>query len=81
MNPNDHGQRPGERWRIVEIKSDVSAADALINYISLDRSIGNLRRPTPSHNRLRDLATQHGRGDRDSKPCMPPSHHAKHSMF
>src|SRR5438094_10508207 len=66
MDPNDHWQRTCDLLRTIEVEGENCAVDALIYQVSLNRSIGNLPRLTPRHNRLRDLPTQHSHGDCDS---------------
>src|SRR5215831_1813655 len=81
MDPNDHRQRTRDLLRKIKIEGENCAIDALINYISLNRTTGNLRRQTPRHTRLRDLPAQHSRSDCESQPCIPPSHQANHPIF
>src|SRR5258705_12950244 len=81
MDPNDHWQRTRDLLRTIEVEREDCAIDAFIYQISLNGSIGKLRRPPSRHNRLRDLPTQHGRDDCHSKPGMSPAHQPNHPIF
>ena len=81
MDPNDHRQRTGKFLGKIKVEREHFAVDALVDQISLNRGIGNLRRPAPRHDRLRCLPTQDSRCECNSKPRIPLSHELKHSIF
>ena len=81
VDPNNHRQRTRDLFRTIEVEREDCAVDAFIYQISQSRHTGNLRRPTPRHNRLRDLPTQHRRRKCESKPWIPPSYQPDHVIL